>query len=82
MDPQQPKSTNIFTVLHRVAEEQRTRRNAHRCGIVWFTGLSASGKSTLAVELERVLYRTTPPRPSPRRRHCVKKYRGCYDAPP
>lgn len=51
-----PASENIFSVAHRVASEQRTHRNRHRGGIVWFTGLSASGKSTLAVELERVLF--------------------------
>jgi bifunctional enzyme CysN/CysC len=49
-------SENIFSVAHRVSTEQRARRNRHRGGIVWFTGLSASGKSTLAVELERVLF--------------------------
>ncbi len=51
-----PKSTNLGTVEHRVAEEDRTRRNGHRGGILWFTGLSGAGKSTLAVELERVLF--------------------------
>jgi bifunctional enzyme CysN/CysC len=47
---------NLFSVAHRVSVEQRARRNRHRGGIIWFTGLSASGKSTLAVELERVLF--------------------------
>jgi len=51
-----PKSTDIFTVRHRVAPEERTRMNGHRGAIVWFTGLSGAGKSTLAVELERALF--------------------------
>jgi bifunctional enzyme CysN/CysC len=51
-----PKSEYVFTVAHRVSESDRNERNAHRGGILWLTGLSASGKSTLAVELERVLF--------------------------
>src|SRR5688572_16610687 len=51
-----PKSTNIFTVEHRVTSGGRARLNGHRGGILWFTGLSGSGKSTLAVELERLLF--------------------------
>ena len=31
--------------------------HGHRSGILWFTGLSASGKTTLAFELERVLFK-------------------------
>jgi len=50
------KSSEVFTVLHRVSAQDRVQRNRHRGGIIWFTGLSASGKSTLAVELERVLF--------------------------
>ena len=37
-------------------EEDRTRANDHRGGILWFTGLSGAGKSTLAVALERALF--------------------------
>jgi bifunctional enzyme CysN/CysC len=51
-----PKSANLGTVEHRVGEEDRARRNGHRGGILWFTGLSGAGKSTLAVELERALF--------------------------
>ncbi len=52
----QPKSENVFTVAHRVTEEDRVRANRHRGGILWFTGLSGAGKSTLAIELERALF--------------------------
>jgi bifunctional enzyme CysN/CysC len=51
-----PMSENLFSVSHRVDAAQRTRRNRHRGGILWLTGLSASGKSTLAVELELALF--------------------------
>lgn len=36
--------------------EERARRNGHAGCVVWLTGLSASGKSTLAIELERELF--------------------------
>ena len=50
------KSTNVSTVDSAVTLEDRWRTADHRSGILWFTGLSASGKSTLAVELERRLF--------------------------
>lgn len=51
-----PKSKDVFTVPHRVSEEDRVHANRHRGGILWFTGLSGAGKSTLAIELERALF--------------------------
>ena len=36
--------------------EDRARRNHHRGGVLWFTGLPGSGKSTLAFALERALF--------------------------
>jgi bifunctional enzyme CysN/CysC len=51
-----PKSENVFSVAHRVTEEDRVKANRHRGGILWFTGLSGAGKSTLAIELERALF--------------------------
>jgi len=50
------KSTNITAVESRVTLEDRIRRNGHKGGVLWFTGLSGAGKSTLAVELERRLF--------------------------
>ncbi len=50
------KSTNIFSVEHEVDLEARWNANGHRSGILWFTGLSGAGKTTLAVELERRLF--------------------------
>jgi bifunctional enzyme CysN/CysC len=51
-----PKSENIFTVAHRVSRDDRVNANRHRGGILWFTGLSGAGKTTLAIELERALF--------------------------
>ena len=41
----------------KIALRERERRNGHRGCVVWLTGLSAAGKSTIADELERVLFR-------------------------
>ena len=41
----------------KVTAGQRAARNGHRGRVVWLTGLSASGKSTIATELERELFR-------------------------
>ena len=51
-----PKSKDVFTVAHRVSEQDRIAANRHRGGILWFTGLSGAGKSTLAIELEKALF--------------------------
>ncbi len=50
-----PKSENITEVEHLVAGEQRARLKGHKGGGFWLTGLSASGKSTLAMSIEREL---------------------------
>ncbi len=38
-----------------VTREDRERRNGHRGCVLWFTGLSGSGKSTVANEVDRIL---------------------------
>ena len=50
------KSTHITEVAHRIAANARWQRQGHRGGVLWFTGLSASGKTTLAFELEKHLF--------------------------
>jgi bifunctional enzyme CysN/CysC len=50
------KSDNIYWSHGKVTAEQRSRRNGHPGCIVWLTGLSGSGKSTIATELERELF--------------------------
>nr|NIO49118.1 adenylyl-sulfate kinase [Candidatus Aminicenantes bacterium] len=39
-----------------VTKHDRNLLNNHKSGIVWFTGLSASGKSTIAHTVEKVLH--------------------------
>ena len=46
------KSSNITRYDHLVTHDERTGRNGHRAGVLWFTGLPGSGKTTLVRELE------------------------------
>ena len=39
-----------------VADSEHALRNGHPGFVVWFTGLSGAGKTTLAVGLERILF--------------------------
>jgi bifunctional enzyme CysN/CysC len=50
------KSENIFWSRGRVTSQQRELRNGHAGCVVWLTGLSSAGKSTIATELERELF--------------------------
>jgi bifunctional enzyme CysN/CysC len=50
------RATNVVRVEHRIDASERAARAGHRGGVIWLTGLSASGKSTLALELERRLF--------------------------
>lgn len=50
------KSHNIYWSRGKVTAAQRQARNGHEGCVVWLTGLSASGKSTIATELERELF--------------------------
>ena len=52
------KITNQNTVWHEpsIYRKDRERMNGHKSVIIWFTGLSASGKSTLSHTLENRLH--------------------------
>jgi bifunctional enzyme CysN/CysC len=50
------REAHVQPEAHLVAPEERARRNGHRGAVIWLTGLSASGKSTLATALERRLF--------------------------
>lgn len=47
---------HIFEAHTRVSHQDRQARNGHGRGVFWLTGLSGSGKSTIAGELERQLF--------------------------
>ena len=48
--------TNVTWHEHRVSREMREQRNAHKGCVIWFTGLSGSGKSTVANTLDHKLH--------------------------
>jgi bifunctional enzyme CysN/CysC len=50
------KSQNIFWSTGKITREAREQRNRHKGAIIWLTGLSGAGKSTVAAELERELF--------------------------
>ena len=52
----QPRSENVTWHDSFVTREAREERRGHRGAVLWFTGLSASGKSTLATEVEKRLF--------------------------
>jgi len=48
-------ATNITIHEGTVSTEERVKNMGQRGATLWFTGLSASGKSTIAVEVEQIL---------------------------
>ncbi|SFD56259.1 adenylyl-sulfate kinase [Bacillus sp. UNCCL81] len=49
-------SKNIVWHQASISKEDRRQKNNHHSCILWFTGLSASGKSTIANEIAKALY--------------------------
>jgi bifunctional enzyme CysN/CysC len=52
----QIKSENIFWTESAITASRRAARNGHRGAVVWLTGLSGAGKSTIAGALEKELF--------------------------
>ena len=50
------KSKNIFWTEGKITASARAVRSGHRGAVIWLTGLSGAGKSTIAQALERDLY--------------------------
>ena len=48
--------TNVTWHEASVSREMREKKNAHRGCVIWFTGLSGSGKSTVANTLDHLLH--------------------------
>jgi adenylylsulfate kinase len=48
--------TNVTWHEHRVSREMREKKNNHKGCVIWFTGLSGSGKSTIANTLDHKLH--------------------------
>jgi len=47
---------NITKHNYSIVKEDRQKQNKHNSFLLWFTGLSGSGKSTIANEIEQALY--------------------------
>jgi len=50
------KSSNVIWESSQINRNMREKQNGHRAAVLWFTGLSGSGKSTVARQLERRLF--------------------------
>lgn len=52
----EPVSTNITWHIAAITRADREKRNGNRGVILWYTGLSGCGKSTIAIEVEKRLF--------------------------
>ncbi|SOC80341.1 adenylylsulfate kinase [Salinimicrobium sediminis] len=50
-------SSNITQHDYHISRQERNRQNDHNSFVIWFTGLSGSGKSTIANHLEKELFK-------------------------
>ena len=50
------RAQNIHRHVHTVDRAARAQLNGHKGKVLWFTGLSGSGKSTVANAVEQALY--------------------------
>lgn len=50
------KSDNVLWHEAAISAEQRAEKNQHSAAVIWFTGLSGSGKSTIANHLSHMLF--------------------------
>jgi len=50
------KSTNVVWHDTEITKADREKRNGHKGVVIWMTGLSACGKSTVATELQKQLF--------------------------
>lgn len=50
------RAKNIHYHPHSIGKKEREYLNGHKGKVIWFTGLSGSGKSTIANKLEKKLY--------------------------
>lgn len=50
------KSPNVGWIPQNISREERERRNRHKAMVIWLTGISGAGKTTIARNLERKLW--------------------------
>ncbi len=54
--PRSEGATDVVAQISSVHREERVRRNGHAGGVFWLTGLPSSGKSTVAMAVQRMLF--------------------------
>ena len=54
--PERPKSSNVVWEQKGITLADREQLNGHKAAVLWFTGLSGAGKSTIAKKLEQRLF--------------------------
>ena len=52
-----PNANNVTWFSGQVTQKDREGLHGHKAAVIWFTGLSASGKSTIAHHLEELLHK-------------------------
>jgi len=50
------KATNVTWHEHKVSKAERAKQKGHKGAVLWFTGLSACGKSTIANTVDHILH--------------------------
>ncbi|GAK57919.1 sulfate adenylyltransferase subunit 1 [Candidatus Vecturithrix granuli] len=55
-EQQRQKSTHVVWKDLNIPRLERERRHGHKSAVLWFTGLSGSGKTTIARRLEKLLF--------------------------
>jgi len=56
MNTEQKSSPNVFMQAPKITRAMKEDKQGHRGAVIWFTGLSGSGKSTIAHGLEERLF--------------------------
>ncbi len=51
----QQVATNVTWHEHKVSKADRAKKNGHKGALLWFTGLSGAGKSTVANTVDHLL---------------------------
>ncbi len=55
-EEKQPVTKNVVWEPWNIPRAEREKRNGHKAGVFWLTGISGAGKSTIARKLERQLW--------------------------
>jgi bifunctional enzyme CysN/CysC len=51
------RSPNVKWMAQNIGREERERRNGHKAMVIWLTGITGAGKTTIARNLERKLWK-------------------------